>query len=699
MKFKYTLEGLDCANCAEKMQSAIAKLHYVQTVVITFADKRLRVEMNDDDELRFLAEAQKIVSGYEQNCRIVQEEDAFADINVHNNYSMHHHHHENKNQLYNIIGVTAVGVFLLSLLFKGQIRLVLEIASYCAIVWPILLEAYNNIKSGDIFDENFLLIVASLGAMLLGDTPEAIEVLALFRIGKFFEDRAITRSRRSISALATMRPDKAHISLNGAWIDAKPESVKTGDIIQVRTGERVPLDGEITAGEGVVDKSAITGESKPEFIESGNEIVSGSVLINGLLEVRVTRPYSQSTVARILDMVENAPANKADTERFISKFAKIYTPFVIGCAFIVAFIVPLVLGDLGNIRTWLKYSLNFLVISCPCAIVISIPLCYFAGIGQAARKGILFKGAYVLERLRKCNTAVFDKTGTLTDGSLKLLEVKAAEGFDSENILALASALEKNSNHPIAKAIAIADTQKYEVVDYKDTIGKGISGIVEGKSVFVGSRRFLEENGIVAPDYSGIFAAQYVAIENQYAGVILLQDTVKQGAAKAFAELRHRGINRLSILSGDQRQAVETVAKEVGADEAAYELLPEQKVEQLARLTRNASVIYTGDGINDAPVLVRADVGVSMGQLGSDIAIEASDIVLMRDDLSLLPTAIDIARSVRKRVVEALTFALCVKLIVMIMSVLGYAPLWLAVFADTGVTIICVLNALRVRVK
>lgn len=553
-------------------------------------------------------------------------------------------------------------------------------AAYIIAGLEVLKDALKNIIKGQVFDENFLMSIATIGAICVGEYPEAIMVMLLYRIGEYFQDKAVEKSRHSISELMDIRPDYAN--LDGKKVS--PESVKIGDIITVNTGEKVPLDGIITEGQASIDTSALTGESIPKSVKAGDAISSGCINCDGVLKIKVTKLFEESTVSKILNLVENASAKKAQAEKFITKFAKIYTPVVVILALIIAVIPPLILDT--SFIVWVKRALTFLVISCPCALVISIPLSFFAGIGRASRKGILIKGSNYVEVLAKASAVVFDKTGTLTEGVFKVTQIIS----DNPDILKYAAYAESSSSHPIAKAIKAAYGKEIpENNNIKEFAGMGIKAIVDGKEVLVGNSKLIKVEPI---DTMGTVV--YVSIDRKFQGYIVISDEIKKDSYSTIANLKKSGIFT-EMLTGDSRIAAEKVEEILGLDKVYAELLPENKVEKIEELisTSKGRVLFVGDGINDAPVLTRADVGIAMGGLGSDAAIEAADVVIMDDKPSKVVDAIKIAKKTITIVKQNIAFAIGVKVLFLILGGLGLMTMWGAVFADVGVTFIAVLNA------
>ncbi len=597
--------------------------------------------------------------------------------------------------------------------FPFWLELFLFLASYFVIAWDIVWKAVTNLFKGEVFDENFLLTVATAGAFAIGKYPEAVAVMLFFKVGELFQDIAIDRSRKSIRSLISIRPDYANLKMDGEVRRVDPLQVKVGDLVVVKPGEKVPLDGVVLEGESMVNTVALTGESVPRRVKPGDEILSGMVNETGLLTVRVTRTFGESTVSKILNLVENAAARKAPTEKFITKFARYYTPAVVLGAVLLA-IVPVVLYKIPvltpffaheeTFSEWIYKALIFLVISCPCALVISIPLGFFGGIGASSRRGILVKGSNYLEGLNNLHTVVWDKTGTLTKGVFKVTEVSPAPGFSREDLLRFAALAESQSSHPIAKSIVEAfsgEVGEGEIEEYQEIPGHGIKARVGGHRVLVGNDRLLHKEGV---EHSLCDIGQtgvHVVVDNVYAGYIVVSDEIKEDAPQAVKELRKLGVKRQLMLTGDSEKTAAEVFRRIGLDEYYAELLPHEKVEIVERLIvdrRNPRdlVAFVGDGINDAPALVRSDIGVAMGALGSDAAIEAADVVLMTDEPSKLCQAVKIARRTRRIVWQNIGLALGVKGVFLTMGALGVATMWEAVFADVGVALMAIFNSMRV---
>ena len=573
---------------------------------------------------------------------------------------------------------------------QGVVRLLLYLIPYAVIGWDVLWRAVKNIRNGQVFDENFLMSIATIGAFGCGEYPEAVAVMLFYQVGELFQSVAVGRSRQSIAALMDIRPDYANMERDGQLVQVDPDEVAVGDTIVIKAGERVPLDGIVTQGNSALDTAALTGESLPRDVAAGDEVISGCVNLSGLLHVRVTRPFGESTVAKILDLVENSSEKKAKAEHFITKFARYYTPAVVFAALALAVIPSLLLE--GGWGVWVPRALNFLVVSCPCALVISIPLSFFGGIGGASKHGILVKGSNYLEALARAGIVVFDKTGTLTRGTFEVTVIHPQQ-LSEQELLELAALAEHFSTHPISLSIQAACRPAPDP-------GRGVQAVVDGRTVLAGNQKLMDQFQISFEDrcrHMGTII--HVAVDGEYAGHIVISDQPKPEAAQALSDLKAAGVRRTVMLTGDAQSAAEGVARELGLDEFHAELLPGDKVDQVERLLAQKqpkeNLVFVGDGINDAPVLSRADIGVAMGALGSDAAIEAADIVLMDDVLSKLAQAVRIARKTLSIVRQNIVFALAVKGLVLVLSALGYVGMWWAVFADVGVSVLAILNASR----
>lgn len=615
----------------------------------------------------------------------------------HDHGHSHEHGEEEKRGVFIYIrmGLSAMGLLSSIFLLDGIWQLAVCIIAYLLAGFSVLKEAAENMIHGEIFDENFLMSVASIGAFCIGDYPEAVAVMLLYEIGEWLQDKAVGSSRASIKALVNVRPDHANIIRGDEIVTVKAESVSVNDILLVRPGERVPLDGEVIEGNSSVDTSALTGESMPQEWHVGSTALAGCVNQSGLLKIRVTKPFGESSVSRIMALVEDAQDNKAQPERFITRFARVYTPVVCGIAVLVALLPPLL--GMGAWATYIHKALAFLVISCPCALVISVPLSFFSGIGCASHNGILMKGSNYLELLSKADIAAFDKTGTLTKGEFSVTSLSCANNVTEQQLLEVSAYCESQSTHPLAKSILKSYHNTVDgsrLASIEELPGKGIRAVLDGKTALAGKPELLSGIEITTAQASGTTAV-YIAYDGRYLGCIGLSDTLKPDTKEAITELRKLGLHNLTMLSGDRQTTADAIAHEIGLDNAWGQLLPEEKVSHLEELKKLGSVVYAGDGINDAPVLAAANVGVAMGGLGSDAAMEAADVVIMTDELSRLPLAIRIARRTMVIAKENIVFSLAVKILILTLSLLTDIGLWLAVFADVGVCMLAILNSLR----
>lgn len=585
------------------------------------------------------------------------------------------------------LGLFAAGLILRN--WFNYVGIAFLIAAWIAVGYEVLLEAFEKIKARKPFDEDFLMTVASVCALCLGEFVEAAAVMIFFQVGELFESIAVERSRKSVAALMDLRPDVAYIIRDGEIEEADPEDVRVGDLLQVKPGERIPVDGVIVSGSASVDTSKITGESVPADLTEGDRVISGCINLSGVLTIRAESEFASSTVARILDLMDSASEGRSQTESIITRFARIYTPAVVYAALALALVPPLFTGF--DFATWIHRALNFLVVSCPCALVISVPLAYFSGMGAVSKAGMIAKGGVTLENLAKVDTMVFDKTGTLTTGDFRVVRVDSQR----EDLLELVAGAETASHHPIARAIVSAAEECPQAEDVQEIPGQGIQATVKGHQVYAGNVRMLSALGMQTPSVEGTTIV-YAVVDGAYAGAIILEDTVKPGAVESLAELKKLGVKKLCMLTGDRESAAKTAAVKLGMNDYRAGLMPQDKlsaVEQM--LSSGANVAFVGDGVNDAPVLSVANVGVAMGGVGSDAAVEASDLVLLKDDLRGLPVAVRIARRTIRIAKQNITVALVVKFGVMLLSIPGYANMWMAVFADVGVAMLCILNSFR----
>ena len=598
-----------------------------------------------------------------------------------------------------ILGIGGFAAEHVAINYNNEISIALFILAYCVIGLDIVFKAIRNIFHGEIFDENFLMVVATFGALATGEYPEAIAVMFLYQIGEEFQDIAVGKSRNAIKELMQIKPGYANVLRNGETIQVKPEEVKIGETIVIKPGEKVPLDGRVKKGTSMLDTKIITGESVPKKIVEQELIYSGSINLNSVLEVKVTKKFEDSTVAKILELVEEATSKKAKTEKFITKFAKYYTPIV--CLFALALALVPTLVFKQELMTWVYRALIFLVISCPCALVISVPLGFFGGIGGASKKGILIKGSNYLEALSKAKYAMFDKTGTITKGVFEIQKINPVD-ISKEELIRVAAHGEKFSNHPIALSIKKRYKGKYDeskVENLEEISGKGIKARIFFQDTLIGNAKLLQENKVKFKPVDEAGTVIYVAIEGQYKGYILIADKVKDDSKKAIEDLKKEKIKKTYILTGDEKRIADKIAQEVGVDECKSELLPDQKLENLETILKSKGerekVIFVGDGVNDSPCLARADIGIAMGGIGADAAIEAADVVIMTDELTKIAQAIKIAKKTMKIVKQNIVFALTVKIIILALGALGFANMWLAVFADVGVSMIAILHSMK----
>ncbi len=577
--------------------------------------------------------------------------------------------------------------------------------AYIIVGFEILKKAVRNITRGKVFDENFLMSVATIGAFAIGQFPEAVAVMLFYQVGELFQSYAVDKSRKSISSLMDIRPDFANVERNGEIKKVDPDEVNIGEIIVVKPGEKIPLDGTIVEGDSTIDTKALTGESLPQDVAEGSQVLNGCINLTGFIKIKVTKEYGESTVSKILDLVENASSKKSQSENFITKFARYYTPIVVIIAVFLAIIPPLVIEG-ATFSDWIYRALSFLVVSCPCALVISIPLSFFGGIGGASKMGILIKGSNYLEQLANTEIMVFDKTGTLTEGVFEVQKVKSID-ISEDELLKITAYAENYSNHPISLSVKKAyakDIDEKQIQDTEELSGRGVVAKIDNKKVLVGNEKLMKENQIKFEKCKDIGTVLYVAIDEKYAGYIVISDKIKKDSKNAIEELKKNNVKLTVMLTGDRKAVGEHVAEELGIDRVYTELLPDGKVRKVESLLKEKSekgkLAFVGDGINDAPVLALADIGIAMGGLGSDAAIEAADIVLMTDEPSKIVNAINLSRRTMKIVKENIIFAIFIKILVLVLSAIGISTMWEAVFADVGVSIIAILNALRVlRVK
>ena len=729
---KLYLDGLNCANCAGKIEDKVNKLDDVEEAVLNFSTKLLLITPKEGvSEGELEDKVKKIVLDLEPDVKVLKDKNRMkpsvntrndgccgeGESHKHNNGEGNSHSHEHghshshggvnqsieKKELFRL-GIALV-LFIIGMIVNldKMYEFIIFGVAYIIAGGEVLLRAFKNILKGQVFDENFLMAIATIGAFAIGEFPEGVAVMLFYEVGEMFQDYAVNKSRKSISDLMNIRPDFANlIDLNGEEKRVSPESVNVGSIIVVRAGEKVPLDGVVLSGEATLDVSALTGESLPKEVEAKDDVLAGSINKSGLLKIKVTKSFGESTVSKILDLVENAGNKKSPTEKFITKFARYYTPVVVFSALALAIIPPLVISG-ESFSPWISRALIFLVVSCPCALVVSIPLGYFAGIGLASKNGILIKGSNYLEALNNVESIVFDKTGTLTKGTFKVKKSESTSKLSNEELLKLGAYAEYYSNHPIAKSIVSEfnkEINKGLISNYEEISGKGIKVDIDGETFLAGNSKLMDMFNIKITPIHEIGTVVYLANEKSELGYIVISDEIKEDSKEAISGLKEIGVKQTIMLTGDNEKVGDSVAKELGLDKAYCSLLPQNKVEKLEQIFEDKSkgkkVAFVGDGINDAPVLARADIGIAMGGVGSDAAIEAADVVIMDDKPSKIIKAIKIAKKTNKIVWQNIIFALGVKIVILILGALGMANMWEAVFGDVGVTLIAVINSSRI---
>ena len=703
----YLLKGLDCPNCSAKIEKEVGELDGVTSSTVNLMNQTLTVQAGTSVAASLLDTVTTIVHSHEPDVEVSEKQlEATAPVKKDEKAAVYND--EDKKRTIRLAVGAVVYAIGMALTVFAKLPTLAELAflivAYVILGWDVVWQAVKNITRGQVFDEHFLMSVSTIGAFAIGEYPEAVAVMLFYQVGEFFQSLAVKRSRKSISDLMDIRPDSATVKRNGVLQVVSPESVAVGEIIVVKPGEKIPLDGIVVDGESMLDTKALTGESVPRSIRKGDEALSGCINQSGLLTLKVTKSFGESTVSKITDLVENASARKAPTENFITTFARYYTPVVVGMAAVLAIIPPLVLG--GGWSEWLRRGFVFLIVSCPCALVISIPLTFFGGIGAASKRGVLVKGSNYLEALNKVSVVVFDKTGTLTKGVFEVANIIPAAGYQKEQVLEYAAQAESYSNHPIAKSILATygkPIDQKQFAGFEEISGHGISVMVQGKKVLAGNSKLMESEKIAYAACDAAGTKFYVAADGSYVGCILIADEVKPDSKCAIAELKKIGVEKTVMLTGDDERIGKSVADELGLDAYYAQLLPDQKVEKLEMLDKQkrqgSKLAFVGDGINDAPVLARADVGIAMGGLGSDAAIEAADVVLMTDEPSKLVEAIDVAKATKRIVMQNIVIALGIKSVFLVLGALGMAGMWEAVFGDVGVTIIAVLNAMRILKK
>ena len=694
LKKELKLNGLNCANCAAKIEKEVNNIDGVQRANVDFISKDLVIKIKNKNNAKdIINSAIKIVGKIRPDVIVTVKEDEEADKEDMEEY--------NKKDLIKI-GIS-FGIFLAAniLKFPEPYNFILFFTSFLISGYEVILKAVKNIFHGNVFDENFLMTIATIGAFSIKQYPEAVAVMIFYDLGEYFEDKAVDHSRKSITSLMNIKPLFANIKTENGIKTISPKEVKIGDFVVVKPGERVPVDGNVIEGSSFMDTSAITGEPVPIGVNEGDAVLSGFINKNGLIVFKAEKEFEDSTVSKILELVQNAGSKKAKTENFITSFAKIYTPVVVFLAVAIAIFPPIFIEG-AVFKDWLYRSLIFLVISCPCALVISIPLGFFGGIGGAAKKGILVKGGNYLEALQKAEVVAFDKTGTLTKGIFNVTKVVPENNFTKDDVIKYAAYAESFSNHPIGTSILKyyeKEINKNEIKDYEEISGNGIKAKIFKNDVAAGNNKLMIKEGIKYKEAEENGTVVYVAVNKKYAGHIVISDEIKEDSKKAVQDIKKLGIKKTIMLTGDRKKSAEAIGKEIGIDEVYFELLPDKKVENMERIKKEVSdsgkLIFVGDGINDAPVLRASDVGIAMGGIGSDAAIEAADIVIMTDEPSKIADAIKIAKKTNRIVTENIVFAIGVKIAIMILGVLGIATMWEAVFSDVGVALIAVLNSMR----
>lgn len=686
-EYRLKIENLGCANCAVKIEEAINAMEGVEVASVNFASKTLFLKMKESDYTSLIDAIAKKVEEVEPGTRLLYETE--VEDKIKNNHAL-------------LKLLIPIGLFFVSFVIKNEIikDMVLLIA-YIGSGYNVILTALKNIARREVFDENFLMTIASLGAILIGEFSEGVAVMIFYSVGEYMQDLAVDKSRESIASLMDIRPEFANIMVDGNLVMVDPLEVGLGDVILVKPGEKIPLDARVLSGYSMVDTSALTGESLPREVEPGDEILSGTVNLNSVLELEVTKVYEDSAVSKILELVENSGARKAETEKFITRFAKYYTPVVVFTALALAILPPLLTGD--EYSKWIYRALVFLVASCPCALVVSIPLGFFAGIGRASKYGILIKGGNYLEAISKVKRFIFDKTGTLTYGRFSVTEINPEPGLEKDDLLKMAYIAESMSDHPIAESIrAEYGGEPIAITETTDIPGHGIVAAYDGDEILAGNSRLMEKYSIDYTENTGMGTVVYVAVNSKYYGSILISDEIKTEAKSSLQTLKELGVKSFTMLTGDNKSTADLVADTLGIEDVRSEALPQDKVEivqSIIQKEHSGTTAFVGDGINDAPALILSDIGISMGQVGSDAAIEAADIVIMKDNLETLGSLIKISKHTMRIIYQNIVFALGFKLIVLILGATGRASMWFAVFADTGVAILAILNSIRILRK
>lgn len=691
MLYRFEIKNLACAHCANKIELALNQQDYIEKATLNFVLKRLEIESNIEINTlqRKIAE---IATSIEKGVEFEAEDCSATCCQACGGHQHQHVEHKSYEKWITLGGVALFAVALLTA------QPLLYLGAYLCIGYDVLLMAGKNLLKGKMLDENFLMSIATIAAFVLGEYPEGVAVMLFYKLGEYVQGKAVNYSRGEIAKAMDIRPEFARIIVGNDEKNVTPQEVQVGDIIEVRAGEKIPLDGVIIEGTSILDMSMLTGEALPVSVAVDSKVLSGSINKEGILRIKVTTSFKQSTVSKILDLIENATNKKSKSEAFITKFSRFYTPFVVSLAVFTAIVPSIITGDWHH---WVYSSMVFLVISCPCALVISVPLGFFAGLGATAHKNVLIKGSNYLEELAHLETVVLDKTGTITEGQFgitQIIEVNA----DKETILKYATSLEQSSNHPIAKSITQAyHDETFEITELKEISGEGMVAQIQEDTVLVGNEKLLAHYNIQHEAPKAIGSIVYVAKNNELLGTIIVADKIKEDSKEAIKRLKAQGVKKVVMLTGDRKEVAEQIAKEIGIDDYYAELLPQDKVEKLEVILedKKGNVAFVGDGINDAPVLARADIGIAMGGVGSDAAIEAADMVLMTDKLSSISDAIQVSKVTRRIISQNIIFALGVKAIVMILSLVGIANMWLAIFADVGVALIAVLNSIRVLGK
>lgn len=719
---EWVLEGIDCANCAAKIEQAVGKIEGVTNSSVNFMTKTLQFEVDRNHENETLPKVKKRIAQLEpgvvpltkQTLQPVSKggvemegyEEKKEESSHHGHSHSHGHSHGDADIKKAVIRLVLTIVLLFIAIFSPfseKTTFILYVLAYIAAGYDVVMTAAKNIVNGQVFDENFLMTIATLSAFYIQQYPEAVAVMLFYQVGELFQDIAVDKSRRSIAELMDIRPDYANLkNEDGSTKKVDPESIEIGDTIIVQPGEKVPLDGKVVVGSSTVDTAALTGESTPRKVAAGEQVLSGFINQGGLLEVEVEKTFKESTVVKILDLVENASGRKAPTENFITKFARYYTPIVVVLAVLLAVVPPLLI-DGATFNEWLYRASIFLVISCPCALVVSIPVGFFGGIGSASRKGILVKGSNFLEGLNDLKYVIMDKTGTVTKGKFEVGSIYAVEGYAREEILEIAALAEQYSTHPIASSIKEAYGKKIDparLSDYEEVAGHGVQATIDSREVLVGNSKLLIGKQISFKENNELGTIIYVAVDGSFIGSMVIGDQIKEDAKETITQLHQAGVEHIVMLTGDSKAVAESVAKEIGIKEVYAELLPQDKVAKLEEIMQrkqpSEKVAFVGDGINDTPVLARSDIGFAMGGLGSDAAIEAADIVIMDDQPSKIAVSMKVAKETRKIVWQNIIFAMAVKGIFLLLGAFGVATMWEAVFADVGVTVLAVLNAMRI---